>query len=376
MLEFVNLTHGEILNHANGLETATGLKIPVLGIARAEDTVTVNGIEAKRCGESFSAEITLKNQFESIQAIASGNRGTSSRSIQVAYDRNSFKRINFCIDDNIYTFNELAKTQPKSLFDHFYLKKLKELHDRWDLRLTLNLFMKDLRDGFTLKDFPASYKEEFKDNSDWLKLAFHAYAEFPDRIYQNADAEVLLHDYESVNHEICRFAGEESLITPSNIHWCMVKTSALPELRKRGVHFLGGLFAEGQTRIGEAKSRGITCDAGYFESEETSLFIQQKKLWHDFRYGITMGLENAILNLEELPELEQKFTFLFGESGGEVLHMLTHEQYCFPFYTEYLPDHFERMELMARMAKEAGYRFVFFNEGFLGNCNLPSFSIT
>jgi len=367
MLEIVNLTHGQILNYRQGRESEQGLQIPVIGLARAEDEVRVNGAVACRSGESFHAEITLRNFSEKITVSADGNRGESSRSIQVLWDKKSFRRLNFCIDDHIYTFYEIAKMRPKSIFDHFYLKGLREIHEKYGLRLTLNLFFEDMRNNFTLKEFPDCYKEEFRKNSDWLKLAFHARREFPDRIYQNAEPETVLGDFVQINNEIRRFAGDEGLIAPVNVHWSMVKTSVLPELRKRGVRFLSGLFFEGQTRIGESESSQIACDGGFFENEENSLFIRQHKVWHDFRYDITMGLENMVLNLEPLPVLEQKLDKLFCCPENETLHMLTHEQYFFPFYQNYLPDHFARLELMAKKAAEAHYEFVFFNEGFLGN---------
>ena len=367
MLEIVNRTHGEICNHTDGRETPRGLLVPVAGIARAGDTVTVNGTPAERRGEAFQAEILLTSPEETIRVHAEGNRGTGDREIRVICDRNSFRRINFCIDDNIYSFYDIAKERPGSIFDHFYFRKLRELHEKYELKLTVNLFWEDLRNGFTLAEFPDCYKREFQDNSGWLKLAFHARAEFPDRIYQNAEAGTLLHDYDTMCAEIIRFAGAETLTPPQNIHWSMVKTTALPELRRRGVRFLGGLFFEGQTRIGESESTQTACDGGYFENEENSLFIRQKKVWHDFRCGITMGIENLVLNLEPLPVLKQKLDALFSEKNSETLHMLTHEQYCFPSYREYLPDHFDRMELMAKTAREAGYRFVNFSEGFLGH---------
>ena len=369
MLEIVDHTHGEICNRHSGKETSRGLLLPVTGIARPGDIVTVNGLPAERRGEAFHAEVLLASRKEKISVHAEGNRGTGDREVWVIYYRDSFRRINFCIDDNIYTFSDIAKERPGSIFDHFYFRKLRKLHERFDLRLTVNLFWEDMRSGFTLADFPDCYKAEFQDNSAWMKLAFHARAEFPDRIYQNAEVKTLLRDYDAVGEQIIRFAGAETLTAPQNIHWSMVKPGALPELRKRGVLFLGGLFFDGQTRIGEAESAQTACDAGYFENEENALFIRQNKVWHDFRCDITMGIENIVLNLEPMPALKKKLAALFADRKNETLHMLTHEQYSYSSYREYLPDHFDRMALMAETAREAGYRFVSFSEGFLGNIN-------
>lgn len=369
MLEIVNLSHGEIVNHTYGAESADSLTLDVIGLGRNSDEITVNGVPAQRSGEMFKAKIALRQADNDIVVKACGNRGTASREIKVKWDKQSFKRINFCIDDHIYCFNEVAKSHPKSIFDHFYFKKMRELYEKYQVCTTLNLFFEDARDGFTLSEFPDTYRQEFEDNAHWLKLAFHARMEFPDRIYQNAEPETVMADYEQVENEIRRFAGEKALIAPPNVHWSMVKTSALPLLRDKGVRFLGGLFFEGQTRIGESASSQLACDGGYFANEENSLMVQQHKVWHDYRCDITMGLENLVLNLEPLEQLDGKLKALFSDPANQTLHMLTHEQYCFPFYSSYLPDHFERMELMGKRAQEYGYKFVFFNEGFLGNPN-------
>jgi hypothetical protein len=49
--------------------------------------------------------------------------------------------------------------------------------------------------------------------------------------------------------------------------------------------------------------------------------------------------------------------------------IVSHEQYTFPYYQNYLPDHMERLELTAKLYTEAGCKPVFFNDGILGNTN-------
>ena len=56
-----------------------------------------------------------------------------------------------------------------------------------------------------------------------------------------------------------------------------------------------------------------------------------------------------------------------GKSGFESLCIASHEQYSFPYYPNYLPDHMDRLELAARLYTEAGCKPVFFNDGILGN---------
>ncbi len=75
------------------------------------------------------------------------------------------------------------------------------------MKITLNTFYNNDHHDFELKNMPDIWKSEFEDNSDWLKFAFHAYGEFPDRPYLEASGEKFGADYDLVYHEVLRFAG-------------------------------------------------------------------------------------------------------------------------------------------------------------------------
>ena len=218
MLEFVNVAHGEILNHRKGVESKDGLRIPVIGLARATDKVCVNGAPAARCGESFRAEVTLKKRFNTITLRADGNHGVAVREIRVVWDKGSFKRYNFFFDDNSFFWTEIVRKTPASLFDQFYLAFLRRMHERYGTKFTLNLFYRNDHDFCELKSFPDRYKGEFRDNADWLRLSWHAYSEFPDRPYQNAPAEKVAADYDLIREEVCRFAAKTGF---DGIEWAV-----------------------------------------------------------------------------------------------------------------------------------------------------------
>ena len=48
------------------------------------------------------------------------------------------------------------------------------------------------------------------------------------------------------------------------------------------------------------------------------------------------------------------------------MDLFTHEQYFWPFYRNYIPDHFARLDTALRWVTEHGYKPVFLHEGFLG----------
>jgi hypothetical protein len=53
--------------------------------------------------------------------------------------------------------------------------------------------------------------------------------------------------------------------------------------------------------------------------------------------------------------------------GSEVFNVGSHEQYTFPYYHNYIPDHMQRISKAAETMVELGCKPVFFAEGLLGN---------
>ena len=52
---------------------------------------------------------------------------------------------------------------------------------------------------------------------------------------------------------------------------------------------------------------------------------------------------------------------------AEIMDLVTHEQYFWPFYMNYIPDHFAAARHDASAGcTEHGYKPVFYHEGFLG----------
>ena len=65
------------------------------------------------------------------------------------------KKVQFFIDDVIFVFRDLAKEQPKSLFDHPYMNMLKTAHDKYGMKVQLNCFYR-LSFFYGMEDFDLS----------------------------------------------------------------------------------------------------------------------------------------------------------------------------------------------------------------------------
>lgn len=387
MICITNLREGAVLNHHHGKESDEALLIRVEGICQYGTPVKVNGIAAEPDGLHFSAEVPLTAKVNAIEAVTRSAYGEFSQKLTVIWDKKSFRRCSFYIDDHIFLFTELAKTRPARAFDHFYLKFLKEMNEKYGLKVTLNCFYHNDHEEFLLKDMPDLWKSEFEDNSHWLKFALHAYSEFPDRPYLEATKKQFLDDYELMKKEITRFAGAGSFIVPQLLHWNNVSPGVAEELFKLGP----GCYSESlrprlmssppPEDIPEAlRSGNIRTEvnipvnesmARHYGFAEEILYMNKHSLIYDRDLEVFFYRDWIVCNLLELnqiPELFQQVHLSADRYGVDVFSACGHEQYSFPGYFNYQPDHLAKLESAMRlMVEDAGCRPVFFQNGLLGN---------
>ena len=348
---------GAVLNRRHGQQTAEGLKIQVRGTAPAEWRVTVNGIAAARSGQAFEATVMLRDRETVLAALARGDGSQDESRVRVVWDRHSFPRYRFSIDDNSFFLRDIAKRRYKSLFDCFYLEALRKLHRKYGTRFVLNIYYTTGKD-FDLTQFPDRYKAEWKNNAGWLRLAFHARANEPARPYQDAEPKQLIADLDQVAKQIVRFAGEEVYTPPTVIHWGMVRPSAFKLLYRRGVRVLSGYFRK------NAKGRW---DINYRLPDRISEYLSRHDAWKDFGSGIVFSRVDIVCNSVPVAKTVPLLKPLTKDANtAEIMDLFTHEQYFWPFYAHHIPDHARRLETAVRFVTEQGYKPVFYHEGFLG----------
>ncbi|MEW6238450.1 MAG: hypothetical protein AB1656_23950 [Candidatus Omnitrophota bacterium] len=348
--------HGAVLNHRHGKEDNSALKIIVQGQAPLRDAVIVNGQRARREGDRFIAEVPLREKETDIIAVSEGVSGRQEHRVRVVWDRKSQPRYRFSIDDNSFFLRDIAQKEYTSLFDCFYLNILRELHAKYGTRFSVNIYF-TTEDGFDLTQFPDRYKGEWQDNSDWMKLAFHAYANLPDRPYQYASAEKLIGDLDQVAEQIHRFAGESVYAPPTVIHWAMTQPSVLKPLAERGVRALSGYFDRSPSGW----------DINYLLDDERSEYLSRHDALKDFASGIVFSKVDIVCNTTPVDKIVPTLEPLtHNPNTAEIMDLFTHEQYFWPFYSHYIPDHAQRLDAAIRWATEQGYKPVFFHEGLLG----------
>ena len=302
------------------------------------------------------------------------------------------KKAFFFIDDVIWLFRDLARKRPASLFDNDFLKALKAAHDRFGMKVQLNVFYRtDFyygSDEFTLAEMPDIYKAEWEAASDWLRLAFHAKQEFPDYPYVNADYADVKADFDAVQKEIFRFAGEQSFSYHVVTHWLPMSREGCLALRDSGVKMISPSYGERQPYHGDAASLPYGHAARLLQNRkpETSLFTRisldnaiatsicgynhitaeeaepiftklQAHLDKDTGLYFKQFRNGPVLNLSQMDTLAEEFEPLLGE---EYIGYATHEQYFYPHYYSYQPDYMEKVLLAAEIVSQSGYEFMFF----------------
>ncbi|MCL4203878.1 MAG: hypothetical protein KJ000_15355 [Pirellulaceae bacterium] len=348
--------HGAVLNRRHGLQSADGLTIDVRGRAWAGALVTINGVAADHEGDRFRASLVLRDKETDLVAVAENAAGRQEARVRVVWDRHSEPRYRFSIDDNSFFLRDIFQKGYDSLFDCWYLKMLRDLNRKYGAKFSVNIYY-TTGDDFRLPQFPDRYRGEWRDNSEWLKLAFHAHADKPDRPYQDAPPEKLLADLDQVAEQILRFAGPEAYAPPTVIHWGMTRQSALQPLTTRGVKALSGYFRQ---------MNGVW-DVNYRFGDEISEYLSRHDAWKDFDSGIVFSRVDIVGNSVPLDRIVSTLEPQIKDPDtAEILDLFTHEQYFWPFYRNYLPDHPQRLDAAIRWVTDHGYKPVFFHEGFLG----------
>ncbi len=347
---------GAVMHRRLGREVDDGLEIDVHGRAAAGAEVLVDGRPAAREGEAFTGKTVLTNSENEVVVVARDGADRQEERIRLPWIKDSQKRYRVVIDDNSFFLRDITQKGYDSLFDCFYLKMLKDLHTKYGALFTLNIYY-TTADDWNLSQFPDKYRDEWRENASWLRLSFHAHADQPNRPYQDAPVEKLLADLDQVNEQILRFAGPEAFSHPTVIHWGMTRLEAWKPLYDRGARVLGGYFVYW----------GDRWDVNYNMDDFRSEWLSRNDLLKDYDSGLVFSKVDMVINNTALDQIVPKLdTITADPRQGEVIDFLTHEQYFWPFFHRYLPDHPQRMDRAIEYVTRHGYKPVFLQDEFDG----------
>lgn len=242
----------------------------------------------------------------------------------------------FTVDDNIRFFKEITKNGYNSIFEHPYLLLYKRLHEKFGLKVQLNLFYRC--EDFSLSDFSEKFSDEWQQNSHWLKLSFHSDYE-KSNPYINSDYNEVWGDIKKVNDEILRFASRENLARTTTVHCCRLTDGGLKAVKDSNISGLLGLW-EKNSRIS-------------YNLDDQRIFENTVKT--DLSFANIDIILNRFKAEDILAELEKL-------KSREFIKVMIHEQYFYSDSKLYQPDFEKKLTKTFEFLVNSNYKSVFFEE--------------
>lgn len=354
-IEFVFPIDGDCLNERDGRLENGVLIVPVTVRAEKGHEVYICGKKSVENDGEYVAEVEIDGYRNTL--VAEDRTSGESENVAVFKLNDVIGKYRVSSDDNILFLQDLTKNQDtyKSIFENPYLAVYKKAHDKYGAKVHLNLFYEFIpnehftehTEYFNLTMMTDKFKDEFRANSDWLKLAFHANSEFPDMPYKNTTFEQMRNDCIKVCREIIRFAGKECMNDTTTIHWGEVNREGVRALRSLGFKSLTGYLT--------FNPDGTPLVAYYLNKEEVA-HADTRDFWYDKDEDMMFARIDLVTNIGSYDFVMSKIKEIVAHPhrGGFVSTMI-HEQYYHADYSGYLPDFENRVLDVCKYLYENGY---------------------
>ena len=212
------------------------------------------------------------------------------------------KIINFSIDDCIEIFRDITINNYNSLFESEYFSFFKELHDKYDAKISLYSFVEYKE--FNIKNTTDKFKKEFVNNSDWLKIGFHGFNENS----RYNDKENIKKDYKLFLKYVKRFAGNLNIIDNFvRLHYFSGNLENILKIKKFGIK---GLFTADDDRD------------NYYLKKNENIFLNKHNIYKDIKNEIFFVKTN--LRIEKIENINETLKTI--DINNNII-MFTHEQY-------------------------------------------------
>lgn len=216
-------------------------------------------------------------------------------------------RVHFSVDDIFGSLKWLTKNkrEVKDIYDSFVFSILKELHEKYGIKVTLYCLYSD--GEWCLEDISDEWKSEFEKNSDWLKFGFHCFnGEINYNQYRGGDIAV---QYQKFIKQMVRIVGENSIANVLRLHYFSGNEEVVRTLRNQGIR---GLLCADDDRISYGLSKTdnqIVIEKGYFYDEKLDCEFYRT----DFRVE---KIADDFVEIRDIIEAErQRITFFTHEAN-------------------------------------------------------------
>lgn len=354
-MNFLFPIDGDCVNEYDGFIKDGVLYVNARVDAPENEEIYINGIKSEYKNGAFEAPVAVKGYRNTF--IAENKDKTKNARVAVYKLNNAVNSWRLSVDDNIIFLYDINKNKDTytSIFDNPYLAVYKKAHDMYGACVHLNLFyefdeMNDFskkREHFDLSMMTDKFKDEWIENSSWLRLSFHAKANHPDMPYKHTDRALIECDCEKVHREIIRFAGRQTLSDVTTVHWGECTVEGIRAIRALGVKGAAGYF--------EFNDDGSTL-VSYFYPDDLVSYVGERDFWVDTQEDIIYGRIDLVLNLFKLEQIEPLLAEIYeNKTRSGFMELMIHEEYFYEDYMNYIPEFEEIILTAARFCKEKGY---------------------
>lgn len=348
-IKFLSPIDGDMLNERDGAFKDGRLAINVSLSAEQGHEITVNGKAAVGSDGIYSAEVTLDGYSNAITAADKTSGDTEK--ITVYHLKNIVGKYRLSLDDNIWFLQDIAKNSNnyKSIFENLYLGFYKKIHEEFGTKLHINIYYQS-DDGFDILQMPAKYKEEWKYNSDWIRLSFHAFADLPDMPYKDKGYDVMKRDCSMVLEQVARFAGTEVMGPVTTLHWGEATVEGSRALRDLGY----------KCQVGDFNVDNDLPPVSYYLDVEKRRNIYKRFIWKDNKEDIIFFRSAIITDCHKLENIPGFLDRIWADPHQSAyMDLLIHEQYFYPHYAGYQPNYRDKVHTAVKWAADKGYKPAF-----------------
>lgn len=153
------------------------------------------------------------------------------------------KTVHVSLDDVVMCFKDLVehRNEYTTIFDQPFFKYLKECHESTGVKITLYTY--ETYQNYNIVQLPAIYEKDFRDNSSWLKIGFHALGPSVSKdSISNSDS--FFNSFNTVTEKLKQVAGGST--SSLRLHFFYATVQEVDSLRKLGIT---KLFSADDNRI-------------------------------------------------------------------------------------------------------------------------------
>jgi len=335
---------GDILHAHDGTVTGESLQTTITVKAPENHKIFINGIKASSNKDVYAATVPLNGLINTIEIRdrTSGDR----KDIKIYWLSQLAGKYRLSIDDAVWFLKDIHQHAASyhSIFDSPFLGFLKQLHDSYGTKVHINLFYET--EGFDLSQMTDKYKAEWQANAAWLRLSFHAKAEFPDNPYRNAGYQQVKQECGAVMREIKRFAGDELNDMVTTLHWGETPVEVSRALRDIGY----------TAQLCDFNVDNDLAPCSYYLTVPQRRHMQKRFVWRDNEENITFIKSSIIIDTKKISEIVPYLEQYEKENRKPpYVDLLVHEQYFYDYYNNYQPDYRDKVETAVKWAVANGY---------------------